>query len=221
MALKINRTITKITRIVGWGLAIITLVCFAKVYFWEKTYYKEQTVMTRAKSQSVITKIPTLSGLRTTELSDAEYKQFQVEPKAPKYIKIERTKLDTIVRGKGIASDGSTQLADSIHEVAWYSGTSNPGDDGAIVISGVSSYNGSNGAFRGLDTLEKGDKIQLISGDGNEYEYEVVNISITSNKDASKVLPTAQQRQDGKETLSLISISTGENSFVLVRATKQ
>lgn len=221
MALKINRTITKVTRIVGWGLVIITLVCFAKVYFWEKTYYKEQTVMARAKSQSVITKIPNLAGLRTTALSDAEYKQFQVESKAPKYIKIERTKLDTIVCGKNLSSDGAIQLADSINEAAWYTGTSNPGDGGAIVISGVSSYNGFEGAFRGLDTLEKGDKIKLISGDNNEYDYEVVSISITSNKDANKVLPTAQQRQDGKETLSLISISSGENSFVLVRATKQ
>ena len=221
MALKINRTITKITRIVGWGLAIAALVCFGKVFLWEKAYYKEQTVMARAKSQSVITKIPALAGLRTSELSDAEYKQFQVEPKAPKYIKIDRTKLDTIVRGKNLSSDGAIQLADSINEAAWYTGTSNPGDGGAIVISGVSSYNGFEGAFRGLDTLEKGDKIKLISGDNNEYDYEVVSISITSNKDANKVVPTAQQCQGGKETLSLISISSGENSFVLVRATKQ
>ena len=221
MALKINRTVTKITRIVGWGLAIAAFICFGKVYFWEKSYYAEQTVSARAKSQSVITKIPSLAGLRTTELSEAEYEKFQVEPKSPKYIKIERTKLDTIVRGKSISNDGAIQLADSINEVSWYTGTSNPGDGGAIVISGVSSYNGSNGAFHGLDTLEKGDKIELISGDGNEYTYEVNSINITSNKDASKVLPTAQQRQEGKETLSLISISTGEDSFVLVRATKQ
>ena len=221
MALKINRTITKITRIVGWGLTIAILICFAKVFFWEKNYYAEQTKMARAKAQSVITRVPSLSGLTDKAVTENDYKSFQVETKAPRYIRIERTKLDTIIRGKSVSNDGSFQVSENIKEVAWYSGSSNPGDDGVIVISGISSYNGEKGALSGLDSLEKGDKIELESGDGNLYEYNVESINITSTKDAAKVLPTAQQRREGKETLSLISISSGENSFVLIRATKQ
>ena len=221
MALKINRTITRITRIVGWGLTIAILLCFVKVFFWEKAYYKEQTIMARAKAQSVITEIPSLAGLTDEAISEADYKSFQVEAKAPRYLRIERTKLDTIVRGKSVSSNGSFQVSENIKEVAWYTGSSNPGDDGVVVISGISSFEGEKGALSGLDTLEKGDKIELESGDGNIYEYEVESINITSNKDAQEVLPTSQQRREGKETLSLISIGDGNDSFVLVRAIKE
>ena len=69
--------------------------------------------------------------------------------------------------------------------------------------------------------VEKGDKIEIESGDSNLYTYEVESINITSKKDSAEVLPTAQQRREGKETLSLISIGNGDDSFVLVRATKQ
>jgi LPXTG-site transpeptidase (sortase) family protein len=221
MALKINRTITKITRIVGWGLAIAVLACFTKVFFWEKAYYKEQTIMARAKAQSVITELPKLDALIDKDITDEEYKKFQVEAKAPRYIRIERTKLNTIVRGKSVSSSGALQISENIQEAAWYSGSSNPGEDGTIVIAGISDYSGEAGAFHGLDSLEKGDKIELESGDGNIYAYVVESINITSNKDAEKVLPSTQQRREGKETLSLISVNDGKESFVLVRAVKE
>ena len=221
MALKINRTITTITRIVGWGLTIAILVCFGKVFFWEKTYYKEQTVAPRAKAQSVITDLPNLNGLKDNDISDADYTAFQVEAKSPRYLRIERTKVDTIIRGKSVTNNGAFQVSDNILEAAWYTGSSNPGEDGTIIITGISNYNGKKGALHSLDRLEKGDKIELESGDGNLYTYEVESINITSKKDSAEVLPTAQQRREGKETLSLISIGNGDDSFVLVRATKQ
>ena len=221
MALKINRTITKITRIVGWGLTIAILACFGKVFFWEKAYYAEQTIMARAKSQSVITSLPKLDSLIDKEITDEEYKSYSVEVKAPRYIRIPRTKINTIVRGKSISSNGALQISNNINEASWYSGSSNPGEDGTIVIAGISSYQGESGVFHGLDSLEEGDSIELESGDGNLYKYSVESINITSIKDSEKILPTTQQRRDGKETLSLISISDGNESFVLVRATKQ
>lgn len=221
MALKINRTITKITRIVGWGLTIAILACFGKVFFWEKAYYAEQTIMARAKAQSVITSLPKLDSLIDKEITDEEYKAYSVEVKAPRYIRIPRTKIDAIVRGKNISSDGALQISNNINEASWYSGSSNPGEDGTIVIAGISSYHGESGVFHGLDSLEEGDSIELESGDGNLYKYTVESINITSIKDSEKILPTTQQRRDGKETLSLISISDGNESFVLVRATKQ
>lgn len=221
MALKINRTITKITRIVGWGLTIAILACFGKVFFWEKAYYAEQTIMARAKSQSVITSLPKLDSLIDKEITDEEYKSYSVEVKAPRYIRIPRTKINAIIRGKNISSDGALQISNNINEASWYSGSSNPGEDGTIVIAGISSYHGESGVFHGLDSLEEGDSIELESGDGNLYKYTVESINITSIKDSEKILPTTQQRRDGKETLSLISISDGNESFVLVRATKE
>ena len=177
--------------------------------------------MARAKAQSVITSLPKLDSLIDKEITDEEYKAYSVEVKAPRYIRIPRTKINAIIRGKNISSDGALQISNNINEASWYSGSSNPGEDGTIVIAGISSYHGESGVFHGLDSLEEGDSIELESGDGNLYKYTVESINITSIKDSEKILPTTQQRRDGKETLSLISISDGSESFVLVRATKE
>lgn len=218
MALKINRTITKITRIVGWGLAIIILACFIKVFIWEKAYYKRESASPRSDSVAVITKLPELKNISTQPITSDEYASHQVEAKNPRYLKIERLHVDCIIAKGSVSNDGKLQYPDSIYATSWYSGSSKPGNNGVIVISGIESFKEQDGQFKGLDTLEAGDQISIISGDSVEFKYTVKTISMSSSKDAITVLPKAEQRIDGQETLSLIGISDGSESFVVVRA---
>ena len=219
MALKINRTVTRITKIVGWGLIIIILACFTKVYIWEKKYYKQESVAPRSDSVAVITKLPVLKNIATSEVTKEDHDNYQVEMAYPRYLKIERLSLDVIVRREAVSNDGALQYPENLNEAAWYSGSSKPGYGGAIVMSGITSYKGSDGAFKGLDSLEQGDKLEIVTGDNKTFGYVVKSISQSSNKDAENVLPKAEQRIDGKETLSLIGVSDGEDSFVVIRAT--
>ncbi len=219
MALKINHTVTRITRIVGWGLVIIILACFTKVYIWEKKYYKQESITPRSDSVAVITKLPILKGIASTEVDQETHDNYQVEMAYPRYLKIERLNLDLIVRREAVSNDGALQYPTNLNEAAWYAGSSKPGYGGAIVMSGITSHKGVDGAFKGLDSLEQGDKLEIVTGDNKTYGYEVKSISQSSNKDAGTVLPKAEQRIDGKETLSIIGISDGEDSFIVVRAT--
>ena len=66
--------------------------------------------------------------------------------------------------------------------------------------------------------LEEGDKITAETGDSSTYTYVVKTTSICSNKEAETVLPKAEQRIEGEETLSLIATNDGNSSFVVVKA---
>ena len=219
MALKINRTVTRITRIVGWGLVILILAAFAKVYIWERAYYKRESATPRADAVAVITKLPELKNIDTSQISDEEYKNHQSEAKNPRYLKIERLNIDATVSKGSVSNDGQLLYPSNIHQLAWYSGSSAPGYDGVILISGISKYASVNGILDNLDSLEEGDKITIETGDGNNYTYVVKTVSICANKEAETILPKAEQRIDGTETLSLIAVNDGTNSFVIVKAT--
>lgn len=219
MALKINRTVSRITRIVGWGLIILILACFTKVYIWEKSYYKRESATPRADSVAVITKLPELKNISVDAVTSADYDNYQVEARQPRYLQIERLHINSIIDKGSVSNDGSLHYPSNIHETSWYSGSSKPGNNGAIVISGIASYYHYDGVFKNLESLEEGDRIKIVTGDSAEFEYEVKSKSMCSSNDAKTILPKAEQRIDGKETLSLISISDGQESFVVVRAT--
>lgn len=219
MALKINRTVTRITRIVGWGLIILILAAFTKVYIWEKTYYKRESATPRSDSVAVITKIPKLLNISSDEISSEEYEKHQVEAQNPRYLKIDRLHVDAMVTKGNVSNDGQLQYPSNINIASWYSGSSKPGNDGTILISGIREYKSADGIFKNLDSLESGDTISIITGDNSTFEYTVNSVTISANSEAESVLPNAQQRLDGKETLSLIGINDEGDSFVIIRAT--
>jgi len=220
MALKINHTITIITRIVGWGLILIILGCFLKVYIWEKSYYKNQSATPRSDSVAVITKLPQLQAVSHDEISKEEYDGHQVEAKNPRYLIIERLHVESVITKGKVTNDGQLQYPSNLNAASWYSGSSKPGGNGAILISGIGEFEGHEGIFKNLDSLENGDKIKIQTGDNSEFIYTVKSVSISSNSDAEDLLPKAEQRLEGVETLSLISVSDNSGSFIIVRATK-
>ena len=92
-------------------------------------------------------------------------------------------------------------------------------------MSGISEGATEPGAFANLDSLEKGDEIKIVRGDGEIFKYEVKEILIIDKKNAKSELPTAQKRIDDKETLALIAARRANedddkyNSIVIERAT--
>lgn len=218
MALKINRTVTRITRIVGWGLIILILAAFAKVYIWERSYYKRESITPRSDAVAVITKLPKLQNVSVSKLTEEDYTNHQSEARNPRYLKIDRLNLDVIVTRGNVSNDGQLQYPSNIYELSWYSGSSTPGNDGVVLISGISKYSSEDGILNNLDSLEEGDKITVETGDSSTYTYVVKTTSICSNKEAETVLPKAEQRIEGEETLSLIATNDGNSSFVVVKA---
>ena len=91
-------------------------------------------------------------------------------------------------------------------------------------MSGLSRGETKAGAFANLDSLEKGDKIEIELGNGSKYTYKVSEIRIVDANDAENELPSIQRRIDDKETLSLVTAieksdaETDYTSIVIVRA---
>ena len=220
MALKINRTITRITRIVGWGLLIVILACTLKVFIWEQNYYKNETKSARASSPAVLNGIEPIGNLGIEETSGEKYNNHVVEKDMPRYLEIERLEIKAIINPSKTEVSGKLPLPSNIHQLSWFGGSGKPGNVDAIIISGISTYKDNSGVFKNLDSLEKGDKIKLTRGDNEIFEYTVESINITSYKDSSKTLPNAQQKTDSKETLSLISVGDGDSSVVIIKATR-
>ncbi len=224
MALRINKNVRLIPKIIGWAIIIIIVGILAKIYIWESHYYASKTTQVRATATPVITKLAGAVNPSTTPLSQTDIDNYQVEATQPRYLTIERLKIHARVQ-IGKVNSNTLPVPDNIFDVSWFSGSSKPGEDGCILISGLSFGQNAQGVFYNLGSLEVGNKIGIETGSGDKYTYEVKEVSIITSADASKELPKMQSRLNGTETLSLVTTidsaaSSDYSSIAMVRATK-
>lgn len=225
MALKINRNLQKVMKVTGWVLLIVIIASMLKILIWERNYYGVKSGQTRSETMPVLTDIDKPTAIEETEITEEDIAEFKTISNIPKIIEIPRLGLKTRVQTS--APGGTTlPLPRNIHDTMWFSASSRPGQDGITIISGIHSSPSKDGAFKNLDSLEKGDKITLTDGEDKQYEYEVAEMKIVNEADIKKELPNAQQKVDNKETLSLImakksSSADAYKSIVMLRATRK
>ena len=226
MALKINRNLQRIIKIIGWVLLIVLIACMIRILVWERNYYGTKSSETRAKADVVITGLDAIGDADTKAPTSAEIEAYQVEATKPRHLNIERLGVHARIKESIINSELLSTPA-NIHDVMWYAGSGRPGENSTVLLSGISRFRKVNGAFANLDSLEKGDKIVIETGIGDEYTYEVYEILIIDEEEADAKLPSIQRRIDDKETLSLVTAvakvaDSGEyNSIAIVRAIKK
>lgn len=87
-------------------------------------------------------------------------------------------------------------------DIAWYTFSPKPGDGGNAVFAGHINWDTAPGVFADLKDLQPGEIIRLISAEGDEYTYEVVdNFSVDPlESDSLQVLAPTQT-----DTITLIS----------------
>ncbi len=224
MALKINRTTQRVLRGIGIVLLILAVICMAKVFFWEKDYYRNKTGEERAVADVPITRV--ISALNPSEEkpTDKEMAEYQVEKETPRYLDIERLKVHARVQISEVDTNGLLAVPNNIYDASWYSGSGKPGSNSYIIISGIHSTKNKKGIFANLDSLEEGDIITLENGAGDKFAYAVKEINVISDqKDSDQVLAKLQTRLNQTETLSLVTVKTGGanqefESLVMLRA---
>ena len=223
MALKINRKLQLISRILGWAVVIILVGAVIKLLIWEENYYVSKSAEKRNDPTPVLTKINIPLNIDDTK-NDPD--QHQVEKDKPRTIRIERLGIYArVTQSKNVESNNMLPISDNIYDAMWYQGSSRLGKGGTIIISGLSNTDKGAGIFSKLDSLENGDKIELDTSSSDEkFIYEVKEIKMIASKNTNELLPTAQQRIDGKETLSLITAqnidSDSYSTIVLIKAVK-
>jgi sortase (surface protein transpeptidase) len=152
----------------------------------------------------------------TTKPSSAAVKNYVVAPDLPRYIKIPKLSVNARVLQVGVTSSGALGTPNNVYDAAWYTGSSKPGQPGAMLIDGhVSSWT-TRGVFYGLKRLVAGDKIQIQRGDGQVFNYQVVKSQMFAD-DNVDMQAAVRPVTAGKQGLNLIScigkVKKGTNEF--------
>lgn len=114
----------------------------------------------------------------TVRPSQAEVASYTVPANHPKYLVISKLGVKARVKTLGVDKSGQLQTPSNVFDTGWYSGSSLPGQSGAMLIDGhVSSWT-TNGVFYGLKTLHPGDVVQIVRGDGVTFNYKVVKSQV-------------------------------------------
>ncbi len=222
MALKIDRRLSNIGKILGWALVAIIAIGLIKVFIWERGYYHDKSNETRAKTDVVVTKIETVLSPSEFEPTAEEVAEYQAGANIPRYIDIPRLEVHARVRESAVNLN-TLPMPNIIYDAAWFSGSSAPGSGGDILISGLSRGKTKPGIFANLDSLENGDEITIERGDGEKFTYTVADLQIIDASEASNKLSGVQRCIDDKETLSLVTVRASEDdneyeSIVMLRA---
>lgn len=99
---------------------------------------------------------------------------YSVAPNKPRALYIDKLGLKARILPVGVNTDNSMQAPANVFDTGWYTGSSEPGELGAVAIDGHSSGATKLGAFGKLGDLEKGDTITIEKGDGTKIQYKVV-----------------------------------------------
>jgi sortase (surface protein transpeptidase) len=140
----------------------------------------------------------------TVKPSAAAVNNYVVAPDLPRYIEIPQLKVRARVMQTGIRSDGSLGTPNNVYDTAWYTGSSRPGEPGAMLIDGhVSSWT-TPGVFYGLSDLAPGTVIKIQRGDGKVFTYKIVK-SHTYSDDHVDMKAAMRPVNPDKPGLNLIS----------------
>jgi len=134
---------------------------------------------------------------------------YKVAADTPRALYISKIGVAARVLPMSVNKDNSIQAPINIFDAGWYTGSVKPGDKGATLIDGHSTTDG-RALFGKLDTLAKGDQIQLEKGDGTKLTYKVVFIE-TVDKDAVDMKKLLQPYGGAERALNLITCSGAWN----------
>ena len=181
------------------GLAVVVFLggLLASVYVWR---WDQRTSFTSLTSASTG---PAPSTMQPTAMEVASY----IVPKeSPRYLSIPKLNINARVKSLGVNNSGQLEAPANVYDVGWYTGSSKPGQPGAMLVDGhVSSWT-AHGVFYDLKTLHSGDVIKVERGDGTMFTYKV-DKSQVFHADNVDMVATLQPINPNKPGLNLITCS--------------
>ncbi len=118
---------------------------------------------------------------------------YEVAADSPKAIFINKIGVAARIVPMGVNDDLTLQAPESAYDVGWYSGSSKPGQDGAVLLDGhTSASTAINAVFDNLGQLTTGDLVIIQMGDNSQLSYRVVFIEKVplENIDMNKAINT-------------------------------
>lgn len=148
--------------------------------------------------------------------SELEIANYNVPPESPRYLSIPKLNVKARVKPLGINDKNQLRSPDNIYDTGWYTGSSKPGEAGAMLIDGHVSSWSAHGVFYSLKTLNFGDQITIERGDGKKFSYKVITTRVYDFKhvDMAAALRAVDSSRPG---LNLITcdgeVIKGTNEF--------
>jgi sortase (surface protein transpeptidase) len=163
----------------------------------------------------------------TTKPSDAQIKSYAVSPMLARYLDIPKLSVHTRVLSEGLTRSGQLQVPWNIYDVGWYNASSQPGEQGAMLVDGHSGIGKTHGIFYRLATLTAGDPIVVTRGDGKQFTYVVTTVKTmqVGDVDMAGMLVSADTNKPGLNLITctgdIIRGTTELNQRILVYAVLQ
>jgi Sortase domain len=77
----------------------------------------------------------------------------------------------------GLGADGTMEVPSGPEPVGWFAESPTPGEIGPAVLAGHLTWNGADGVFRKLGTLDPGDEIVVTRADGSRPRFLVTEVA--------------------------------------------
>lgn len=208
MSLKVRNVRRLITNIALILLLLIIGIAVARVLIFEHNYYSEQEGRIRERP----TPVAGFEGMNEeieiddTEPTEQEIREYYVAADMPRYFTAPKANVEkSRIRSVGLTRDNKIDVPKNNYDVAWYNRSAKPGTGGTVFIDG---HSGSNGIFRSLNKLKKGDALFIEMGNGTIYEYAVYETKDLPLTAANDYMATMMKTPvEGTESLSLITCS--------------
>ncbi len=163
----------------------------------------------------------------TTKPSTGQVAHYAVSPNLPRYIDIPKLSVHSRVLSEGVNKQNELQVPWNIYDTGWYNASSQPGQNGAMLIDGHSGVGAVHGIFYKLGTLQSGDPIAVTRGDGQQFTYLVTSVQTVNVQDVdmAAMLVSADTAKPGLNLITcagdIIPGTMELNKRVLVRAVLQ
>jgi LPXTG-site transpeptidase (sortase) family protein len=140
----------------------------------------------------------------TEKVSAAAIRNYAVVPANPRYIDIPKLQVHARILAMTVDEHNELKAPYGIYDAGWYSSSSLPGQNGAMLLDGHSGIGKTHGIFHDIAKLAAGDQITITRGDGQKFTYAVVKTAVM---DVAKVdmSSTLVSQDTAKPGLSLIT----------------
>lgn len=157
------------------AMVVLALTGYVSLDTWMTTSEVKQSIQQTAAATENKNSVVLGEGQDETDVQPSTIDRYTVAGDLPRVLTIPKLTLRARVLPMSVNADGALQAPVNIFDSGWYGASAKPGTSGASLIDGHASGATRQGLFAYLDTLTIGDKLSIERGDGQTFNYEVVN----------------------------------------------
>lgn len=134
--------------------------------------------------------------------------QYQVAADQPRALYIQKLGIAARIKPMDKTADGAIQTPRNIYDAGWYTRSAKPGQPGVTFIDGHASGATRQGLMAYVDTLRKGDVIDVEKGNAEKLTYKVVHVETVplDSVDMQKALSVYGDAQKGLTIMTCTGI---------------